>query len=130
MKTQEKGIMTKKSHSSIGRDSMLIFDVWVSLNPQTPFLVKIISQIIKKVAVINIEGKRYLNFEAYLNLLSHDASRGKEIVKRSNWKYNVTYNGLIYEDKNIINFLKLDTLILSLFNLSESNNLILLCSSL
>ena len=33
---------------------------------------------------MNIEGKRYLNFEAYLNRLSHDASRGKEIVKRSN----------------------------------------------
>jgi len=46
--------------------------------------VKIISQTIKKVAVINIDGKRYLNFEAYLNLLSHEARRGKEIVKRSN----------------------------------------------
>jgi len=84
MKTQEKGIIIKNSHSSTGRKNKLIFDVWISLKPQTPFFVKIISQTIKKVAVINTDGKRYLNFEAYLNLLSHEASRGKEIVKRSN----------------------------------------------
>lgn len=109
---------------------MSIFDVWISLKPQTPFFVNIISQIIKKVAVIKIEGKRYLNFEAYLNLLSHEASNGKDIVKRSNLKYKVTYIGLIYVDKSIINFLKFDTLILSCFNLSGSNNFILFNSSL
>lgn len=43
---------------------MLIFDVWVSLNPQTPFWVNIISQTIKKDPVINIDGKRNLNLEA------------------------------------------------------------------
>jgi|TARA_B100000902_G_scaffold214679_1_gene204146 predicted AlkP superfamily pyrophosphatase or phosphodiesterase len=61
-----------------------MFEVCISLKPHTPFLVKITSQTMKKVAVINIDGNRYLNLDAYLNLLSHDANKGKEIVKRSN----------------------------------------------
>ena len=36
---------------------MLIFDVWVSLNPQTPFWVNIISQTIKKDPVIKVVKK-------------------------------------------------------------------------
>jgi len=41
-----------------------MLEVCISLKPHTPFLVKITSQTIKKVAVINIDGNRYLNLDA------------------------------------------------------------------
>tara|TARA_B100000925_G_scaffold34688_1_gene22858 strand:+ start:281 stop:454 length:174 start_codon:yes stop_codon:yes gene_type:complete len=57
-------MIIKKSHSSTGRYNILIFEVWTLLKPQTPFFVKIISQIIKNVPVIRSDGNRYLKFEA------------------------------------------------------------------
>ena len=69
---------------------MLMFDVCVSLKPQTPSFVNTISQTIKKDAVIHNEGNRYLNFEAYLNRLSHEARSGNDNVKSNSLKYRVT----------------------------------------
>tara|TARA_B100000900_G_C20052961_1_gene502687 strand:- start:131 stop:385 length:255 start_codon:yes stop_codon:yes gene_type:complete len=80
MNTQEKGIIMKNSHSSTGRWKILMLLACISLNPHTPFFVNIISQIIKKAPVIKIAGNKYLKFSAYLNLLSHEAAKGNDIV--------------------------------------------------
>tara|TARA_Y100000746_G_scaffold188376_1_gene167591 strand:- start:1396 stop:1647 length:252 start_codon:yes stop_codon:yes gene_type:complete len=79
----------KKSHSSIGISKKLIFEICILLNPHILFFVKTISHGIKKIAVSVNAGINAFILEKYLNLESHEAASGKEIVKISKIKYKL-----------------------------------------
>jgi hypothetical protein len=78
----------KNSHSSRGKSKNSIPEWYLGLKLQTPILVNIISQIIKKIAVMRIEEKTAFQRFIYFILFSKLYKNGtkKDIIFKTKYK--------------------------------------------